>query len=64
MLEPEYRNQAGQAVERTVMARPSSLSERAPHYPIAVIALALTCTLVWFGFWIWLTARALRTIAS
>jgi hypothetical protein len=64
MLQPEYRNQAGQAVERTVMTQPPPLPERAPHYPVAVIGLALTCTLLWFGFWIWLTARALRTMAS
>jgi hypothetical protein len=64
MLQPEYRNQAGQALERAVTTKSSSLPERAPHYPVAVIGLALTCTLVWFGFWIWMTARALRTIAS
>jgi len=41
MLQPEYRNQAGQAVERTVMAQPLHCLSAPPHYPVAVIGLAL-----------------------
>jgi hypothetical protein len=64
MRQPENLTRTNRVAEPGVMPRPSSLRQSVPHYPVAVIALAVTCTLVWFGFWIWLTTRALRTAVS
>jgi hypothetical protein len=64
MPEAKHFDQAGQSSELPAMTHASALPERPLHYPVAVVGLALALSLVWFGFWIWLTARALRTIAS